>query len=320
MCFHENVTVAKAAAVLERHNRLLDSRSRGLAGGITAWMLRYATLSMKDVRAKLRSGGLQALRRSYAPGVVAKALSGSDIARLEAQLLELIVKYGLVEAEVGGKAAARGTGVRWVVTPTLLESVMRSKENRVKLLLQSTAKDVRESIQRILADALSESPQPTAGEISRRIARTWFGPAMRAPAGAVAEGLRGSPEEARFTADWARRARDLTADSEHLFSFTRARTIARTELAQARGQGQALAYSDIGVKEVEWLAYPNDGRSGKRKHYQMNNKRITVAAMNGRDKSKWFKLPSGDRTPYPNWMGLPPEQTINCRCSIGAVR
>jgi hypothetical protein len=236
---------------------------------------------MADVRDKLQRGGISALRQSY----VSKRISAAQLARLEEQLRDLLIRYGLSETRDAGIAAAQQIGARWQINPELMADIITDKENKVKLLMGATGDAIRDSLKTLIADAVQESPLPSRTELGRRIYNNWF-------------------DEKK---------------GEHLFSPARAQRIARTELAQARGMGQATAYADIGVEEVEWLAYPNDGRSGKRMHWRMRGKRITVKAMNGKDESKWFKLPDGTRTPHPNWIGLPAGQTVNCRCNLLAV-
>lgn len=309
--------IAKVSSQLVQHNRRLDARAKPLSGALSIWLMRYATATMRDVKRKLKAGGYSALERSY----VEKRIKASELHKLESDLRTLLIRYGLAQAEEAGKAAAREVGERWVIKPSLLDAVARQKENKVVLIVEQTQGDVRASLKRLLADAMAESPRPTTNELGRRIARSWFGEAMRAPTGDPAIGLRGLAgtdagdralaAQTRLTADWARSAKEATKDSEHLFGFQRAYTIARAETAQTRSMGQAIAYSDVGIERVGWLAYPNDGRSGKRKHWIMTkHKPITVAAMNGTDQSKWFHLPYRGKhypetyTPHPNWIGM----------------
>ena len=277
--------IAKASSAIIQYNRRLETRARPLSAALSAWLMRYATAQMRDVRRKLKVGGYAALRSEY----VRKNISPSDITRLEDDLLKMLIRHGMAQAKEGGQESVRGTGERWIVKPTLLEEIARAKETKVKLVMAQNKQDVRDSIKRIVGDAMKETPQPTVTELGRRIARQWFGPAGKAPSG-------------RSTAE----------TNEHLFSFTRAHTIARNEVGQSRAIGQAQAYSEVGIEMVGWLSYTNDGRSGKRMHWKMNDHDpISVADMNGRDRSKWFKLPNGERAPYPKWMGLSAFNVIN---------
>lgn len=212
---------------------------------------------------------------------VKKRLTRSEIDRLDEQLRALLMRYGLAQAEESGKATARGLRQRWSIQPSLLEDIARDKENHVKLVLSDTVELIRESIKAQVSMAMAESPRPSVTELGRRIREVWTG-------------------------------------DKGLFSPIRAKTIARNEVAQSRALGQATAFTDIGIEVVGWLPFPNDGKSGKRRHWKMKGELITVKAMNGLDPSKWFELPSGERCPYPKWMGLAAGETVNCRCNLVA--
>jgi hypothetical protein len=129
---------------------------------------------------------------------------------------------------------------------------------------------------------------------------------------------RGTSEEQRVTADWTRREEGLAdGDREYVFSFERAALIARNEVANVESLGIATGLAEAGVERVIWTSYPEDGRSGEREHWRMNeHPPITVEAMQGTDETKWFVLPSGIAAPYPRWTGLPAKEAINCRCFL----
>lgn len=300
---------------LQAQNRALDIRNNGMGAALQLWMMRFARAKLKEVNGRLDSGGISGLARSSIVKSRFEKAAPRDFGRMEQQLLELLRAYGFAQMNEGGRQASRSVGGRWHMTPQVRADMNQQLENKVVLLIEETEVGVRESVKQLVTDALLETPRPSARELGRRIARQWMGPPkIRRPA---REGLRGSLDELRVTADWRRTQEELDAGGrEHLFSFARAQTIARTELAQATNAGQAQGYADAGVEEVRWLAFKFDGRSGKRKHYQMNaHPPITVEAMRGKDSSKWFKLPSGIRTPHPNWIGLPAGETVNCRCN-----
>jgi hypothetical protein len=187
----------------------------------------------------------------------------------------------------------------WKLTPGAIDDASEQIADRVHLIYKDTEDAVRDSLRRIVGDALKETPQPSGGEIARRIARQWMG----ASSGAVP----------------TRRADDEAIEREHLFSYTRASTIARNEVANTRLAGTAQAYADVGVETVAWMSYGNDGRSSERKHYLMADKEISVEAMKASDPDGWFRLPRGERTPYPKWWGLSASESVNCRCALRAV-
>jgi hypothetical protein len=258
----------------------------------------------------LSRGGISALRRSK----IAKARI-EDLSGLELELYDLLRKYGLQEGQEAGSEAARSVGVRgWKIRPEIFEEWNRKLLNKVVLISKETEDSVRQSLKRIISDAMQERPGPSANELGRRIANAWFGPSD------MGKPERGSAEEARVTADWRRTQEEIDAGGrEYLFSFARAQTIARTELGKIRNAASMEAYADSGVEMVAWSAYGNDGRSGERRHYEMNGKMISLKDAMGDDESKWFMLPSGYRTPWPMWEGLPAGEVIGCRCGLSSI-
>lgn len=290
---------------LTQHNTQVASRARPLSAAILRWMRKVAQERYRQATATLDRGGVRGLKRS----VVAKAKI-EDLSSLELELYNLLSKYGLMEAQESGRQVVRG----WKIRPEILEEWNRKLLNKVVLISKETEDRVRQSLKRIITDALNEQPVPSANEVGRRIARQWFGPGGRDVP------LRGSAAEARVTADWRRTQEDLDAGGrEYLFSFARAQTIARTELAKVRNAAIIEAYGDAGVEMIVWNAYGNDGRSGGRRHYEMDGKMIPLADAKGDDPNKWFRLPSGERTPWPMWEGLSAGESINCRCFAGSL-
>jgi len=289
-----------------RRHRTIETRANALEVGVQAWLDRYARAKLREVNERLESGGIGGLKRSR----LAKRLP-DDLSDLERELAELIAKFGLAQAEAAGADASRSAGGAWRVRPQLKEQLYQQAANKVVLLVQDTESMVRDSIRRIITDALTEVPRPSPREVGRRIARQWMGPAsLRVPA-------RGSLEETRVTADWRRTQREIDAGGrEHIFAFSRAQTIARTELGRADNQGIAEGFAVAGVEQVGWLPFANDGRSGKRQHWRMATQSITVEAMQGKDSSKWFRLPNGERAPYPHYLGLSAFNVVNCRCTL----
>ena len=197
-------------------------------------------------------------------------------------LADLLERYGLRQFADGGKRAASLGESKWVLKPTIKAEMLAELEHKVVLTIAQTRDGVHESLRAIIAEAMDEEPKPTPGQIARRIAL-------------------------KFGGDGDDRA--------GVFSFGRAERIARTELAQAENAGIAEGFAQSGIERVEWLAN-TDGLSGGRHHERMNGKSITVAAMNGSDRSKWFLTPLGNRCPWPAWDGLPANDLINCRCMV----
>jgi len=298
----------------DRTRAAVDARARAMAPQMQRLLMRVGARELERTLHVRR--GTVALAKGSESGASSRETEQSaryfDAADpLEVELLELLMRYGVRQFSEAADSAAAATGGTWRLPPSLMGDIAEEKQNKVILIMESTTWEVREAIKRLVVEAERESPRPSSSELARRIARTWFGPPSDISPG------RGTAEEARVTADWRRTQRDIEGGSrESLFSFERSYVIARTELQQVEVAGAARGYTDSGVEVVGWLAFPNDGRSGRREHWRMNGETITVAAMNGKDSSQWFELPSGIRCPYPGWIGLPASDAVSCRCGL----
>lgn len=229
---------------------------------------------------------IRALNRRYRD--VSKGINRPE---LEADLFRLLQRFGLAQMSDAGMRAAGA----FEIQPQLLREMLAAKEIKVRLIIDETEHATRESLRQILIEAEGEVPRPTQVEVARRIARQWFGPARKTTG-------------------------DDPYAQERMFSHERAATIARTELAQAENDGIVHGLMAAEVERVEWAAQPDDGRSGKRKHFEMNeHPPIMLEAVVKMDESGWFTLPSGLRAPYPMWSGLPAGEIISCRCFSRAV-
>ena len=216
---------------------------------------------------------------------------GITDAELERQLFDLFRRFGLAQMADAGR---RATG-QFEIEPSLLKDSAQDAARKVRLIIAETEASTRASLQRIISDVLGEDPRPTQSEVARRIARQWFGPPRKAIGSTAIE-------------------------QERMFSFERARVIARNELAQAENIGIVGGLQAAGVEMVQWFARPDDSRSGPRRHYLMReHKHLPLDGLMTNDPVNWFTLPSGLRTPRPMWDGLPPEESIQCRCFLGAA-
>lgn len=299
MCMLDATLAKRGAASKQRRQRELqrqvETRANGLAAQVERLLRAYGKQVLRQQERKLRRGQVK----------LVKSLTRKQ---LERQLFDVLMRYGLAQVKQAGRTAGHAG---FEVTPQLLQQLAQDKQNKVKLLIGETEDKIRRSLKEIQRQALSETPRPSHTEIGRRIARSWFGRTLRENPG------RGTRAEERLTADWRRgqTGGPRPGEQEYLFSFDRAATIARTELAQTENLGIVQGIIDAGFARVEWVARPNDGRSGDRRHYMMNNHApIEVEAIIEDDRENWFTLPSGVRAPYPNWTGLPAGETVNCRC------
>lgn len=212
---------------------------------------------------------------------------------IDQELLDILMRFGIAQATgAAGRIGTQGD-IKRLVDPKRLKRELQSKDFRLKVFTElerwatkrargisvDTRKMVKRSIMQILSDAGGEFPQPSAGEMARRI-RTQF---------------HGEDPEGRVFA----------------FSPERAALIARTELAQAENTGTANGYEAAGVKKIRWLA-KRDGRSGKRHHEKMHNKEVRFG-------DETFITPLGNRLRWPADPRAPIEDTANCRCAFRAV-
>lgn len=291
----EQIAKAPGARTRARHETRVATRATALAAQVERLLRAYGLQLFYDHRRSLLRGKVP----------VRKRLTRAE---LEREMLDLLTRFGLAQS----RDAANSVG-EWEFTPTLWREVEASRRTKVVLLIEETDTMVRESLQRLIGEATREVPRPTQAEVARRIARTWFG-------GTTSEAVRrGSAEERRSTADWRRGkpAPGVTPDfQESIFSFERASTIARTELAASENVGIVAGLTAAGFKTASWSARPFDGRSGKRAHHRLNGETIEIEAITEKDVSRYFTTPLGNRMPYPGWHGGPVADLANCRCFL----
>ncbi len=215
----QSVSKAKMSQLIA-HERRLDARSKPLAQAMAQWLARYARLVVeRELSRRVRKA--------------------DDEQRLQRELEQILRLYGVRQMT----DAAHGTrGGNWQLPPSAIDAFLEQKVIQVTGLARDTRQAIRDDIRRVLREALSETPQPSAGEVARRIRSSYFG-----------------PEDARPFA----------------VSSERAALIARTELVQAENTGIVEGYKASGVEEIEWLAY-SDGKSGDRHHEDMNGERVKL--------------------------------------------
>jgi hypothetical protein len=309
---------AAIARLQSQEIRERERRSEAFTTLLSAWLRKYGRWQEKRVRALLESGGLEAGLRFEKAQVSQETL--------DRELRDLYTRFGLQQIQASGERWSASLGTDFVLKPEAKFRHAREVENKVVLLFRNTEQMVRDSLQTIITDALSEFPRPTIGEVTRRIARQWHG---EPTSDQIA---RGSEAERLATAEWQRRQREglppsprvalaleniREGEQEALFSPARANAIARTELGDADTAGALEGFSVSGVEKARWLARPNDGRSSERKHYKMNSHRaLPIAGLMSGDRERWFKLPSGARARRPLDPLLPVGERVNCRCVL----
>lgn len=303
--------------ILER-----ERRSESFGTLLAAWLKKYGKMREREVREMLLRDGINR--------DIAFAKANPTRESMRAELERLYRMFGLQQVQASGRRWSASLGGRFKMKPEIKFMYAQEVENKVVLLFRNTEQMVRDSIQRIIQDALAEFPRPTAAEVGRRIARQWHGE----PTQDQIE--RGEEAAERATAEWRRRRREglpasprvalarehiKEGEREALFSPARAALIARTELADADTAGALAGFAAVDVEKARWLAKPNDGRSGERMHYKMNqHKALPVIGLIGADRSRWFRLPSGERARRPVDPLLPVGERVNCRCVLIPAR
>lgn len=277
------------AVVLTEVNRRVEARSKPFARALSAWLDRFARHEL-----------VRALANPEAYASTARVKKRDDETTVVRDLQQLLLLFGMRQA---GDAADRTAG-RPIIPARLFVDALEQKPVKIKWfwelehgvavrserLVEETRNEARDSVKRIIRDSLAEYPRPSPGEIARRIRTAFNGP--------------GDVERPH-------RVHGKEEDREFIFSSERAAIIARTELVQAENTGIMEGYRATGVEEIEWLAYGNDGKSGKRQHWKMKNVRVKVG--------EFFTLPSGAQLRYPGDPSGPISETIQCRCTIRSV-
>lgn len=200
------------------------------------------------------------------------------------QLNRIMSLYGMREAADSANSAAGS-----VIIPSTLIAESDYEETKIKWFWREyeegviqRARDIREDTKRrvnlkvneMVQQSLLEKPQPSVGELARRLTSEVF-------------------------------------EEDYIFGPERAKVIARTELGHAQNSGTFEGYKETGVKRIEWLAY-NDGRSGKRKHNEMNGDIVMVG-------ESFYNKATRNPLRYPGDPQAPILDTINCRCTIAPV-
>lgn len=220
----------------------IDARANAMTNALARWLRRFANAEAE-----------RASRGRPLGKVFGKVTSSA----LLDDLKTLLARFGERQALDAAQNAARSVGVRIGDVsetfvgqaiedrPIALAEFRRLREYR-DLLIEMDARaleiiedkqaKVDESVQRVLLDALRESPSPSTSEIARRVRRD----------------IKGLPE----------------------LSFERAHTIARTELGIAQNSGIVAGFKVSGIEEMEWLAFKFP--IWPRRHDKMDGKKSPV--------------------------------------------
>lgn len=283
---------------LVRQDSQKKRRANALTIAIQRWMMNKARKeAARQIKGIKRSGDKWALS-----GTISKAQDEFEIhgkPGADPELLEIFMRFGVAQAKDSSANITDVRGISKIINPQGLTRALTAKEFRLKVFTvlnkwavvhakyvdADTQRMVKESIMRILQEASTESPLPSAGEMARRI-RTQF------------------------------HGRD---PSKRMFAWSpeRAALIARTEMNMAHGVGAHESYKLLDrmsettkwKPQKRWLA-KQDGRSG-RGHDEMHN--VTI------DVDEKFVLPDGTEMNHPGDPSAPIGHLANCRCAERVV-
>jgi len=264
-------------AFLGRNRNKVRARANTLQRQIATWLQGFGESLIADAVRQMRSAGDPSAATNLR---VQKQLTGK-----EKQLFDILSRFGLRQLQ---DSVAEDAGKKVIIPRTIESDYLSRKEVQVQRLADNIRSEFRSNLANAVAEWLQETPQPSIGEIARRMRTQFF--TRDADKLEPIKGGRGS--------------RDIG---------TRSEIIARTEVADARLEGKLVGMEIAGVEFKEWLAY-SDGKSGDRHHEVMNGQVVEVR--------KDFVLPSrGPGFPSikmsrPHDPSAPIKEKANCRCSL----
>ena len=204
----------------------------------------------------------------------------------ERQILVLLNRYGLRQAQEGGATIAGG---KFIITPTFEAEFLERNRILVQELSANVRDAFREGMQRAMSEWSLETPPPSVGEIARRLR-----------IGQITTPATRSKTDRGFL-------RPLSNATTIHGLASRARTIARTEIGRARNAGRVQGMKDAGIEYYEWSSASDiHSREG---HALMNGQVRAIG--------KPFKNPvTGALLDSPGDPDAPASETINCRCTL----
>lgn len=306
--------------ILGAVNRLTEARARAMARALEEWLLDQAVREANAAIAELRRRG---------PKRMAKALDWDPFGELadyplikapgDERLRAILRQFGLRAMEdAAGDAEALVRGrrrSRVVIASDVIDRFMATKEVRLQQIQSRQRRDVRNSVRDLIRGALAEIPQPSTGEIARRIRTQFHGQpgAGGRVTGVVREGTDKPP--GLLTTDRISTDVEVSGKQGILYAFSseRAALIARTEVGMAVNTGTFEGYKLSGVTHLKWLPVTRDRRSGARRHWKMADHPAVAAG-------ERFTLPDGVKMLYPHDPAAPIHHLANCRCTHRPVR
>jgi len=295
LCDVVQISKANKGRTLGQTANRVETRSRAMARALRDWMRRYGkAIADEEIARQLK-------------GKVSKA--AGDQADLERQLAQILRAFGL--RQMSGKFEGG-------VPPSVLDEFLATKDVRLQAITADTRTEIRGAVRGIIRRSMLEVPQPSVGEIARRIRSTFIAtPGTSARLGKKPwEDLSADATEDGLVLPTTRVANE--SGEIYAMSSERAALIARTELAQAENTAIIEGLRAAGFTHKTWLAYtgavyPSGSMRGPgdRRHDKMNEKTIPI--------DEPFVLPDGTLMQHPGDPSAPIKQLANCRCTIAGA-
>lgn len=270
---------APSATGLVVGKRRLISREQRLSSVQSAIETRGRSMAqqIQAILARYRATLLRRLDRS-GPGAMVIPIAKVDPldeAQALRALFELFAKFGALQAQSGAartaklfEGALRLGGAGRLVPLKEFKGIERIADEHAREVMRATQRGVSAKIERVINEARAAAIEPNNREIAVQIKR------------------------------------ELEAAYE--MSFERASMISRTELGIAENVGHIAQCEELGVEEIEWVAFKSP--QWPRRHDLLDGVRIRLG--------ETFEMPvSGARLRYPGDPDGPAGEVIRCRCT-----
>lgn len=270
---------APSATGLVIGKRRLISREQRLSSVQSAIETRGRSMAqqIQAILSRYRATLLRRLDRS-GPGAMVIPIAKVDPldeAQALRALFDLFVKFGALQAQSGAartaklfEGALRLGGAGRLVPLKEFKGIERIADEHAREVMRATQRGVSAKIERVINEARAAAIEPNNREIAVQIKR------------------------------------ELEAAYE--MSFERASMISRTELGIAENVGHIAQCEELGVEEIEWVAFKSP--QWPRRHDLLDGVRIRLG--------ETFEMPvSGARLRYPGDPDGPAGEVIRCRCT-----
>lgn len=259
--------------------RRLISREQRLSSVQSAIETRGRSMAqqIQAILSRYRATLLRRLDRS-GPGAMVIPIAKVDPldeAQALRALFDLFAKFGALQAQSGAartaklfEGALRLGGAGRIVPLKEFKGIERIADEHAREVMRATQRGVSAKIERVINEARAAAIEPNNREIAVQIKRE--------------------------------------LESAYEMSFERASMISRTELGIAENVGHIAQCEELGVEEIEWVAFKSP--QWPRRHDLLDGVRIRLGDT--------FEMPvSGAKLRYPGDPDGPAGEVIRCRCT-----